>query len=153
MDHPRPVAVGIARTASTQSKKTNRVVFVSIAAVLFAGLMASDRTAGADSTPAAAAPALSTPIVAPDLAGELAKFKRVRMPFAATALSGRGHRMVAKLVEPCRYLDRIYWQQSDPAGWQLYRQLPGEQSVGAGNLRRFLRIYGSRCDLIREKTS
>jgi len=153
MDHPRPVAVGITRTASVQSKKTNRAVFASIAAVLFAGLMASDRTAGADSTPAAAAPALSTLIVAPDLAGELAKFQHVRMPFDATALSARGRKMAGKLVEACRYLDRIYWQQSDPAGWQLYQQLRGEQSVGARNLRRFLRINGSRYDLIRDNAS
>ena len=57
--------------------------------------------------------------------------------------------MVGKLVEDCRYLDRIYWQQSDPEGLQLYRQLQRENSVEAQNLRRFLRINGGRYDLIR----
>ena len=40
--------------------------------------------------------------------------------------------------------------QSDPAGLQLYRQLRGDRSIQARNLRRFLRINGSRFDLIRE---
>jgi hypothetical protein len=58
--------------------------------------------------------------------------------------------MVGKLVEACRDLDQIYWQQSDPDGWLLYRQLHGDQSVAARNLRRFLRINGGRYDLIRD---
>jgi hypothetical protein len=125
-------------------------VLASIAAVTFAGLLAAGRTAGSTTTPAAAAPALNTLIVAPDLAGELARFERVRMPFDAAALSARERKMIGKLVEACRYLDRIYGQQSDPAGWQLYRQLQGDQSLEAWNLRRFLRINGSRYDLIRD---
>ena len=131
-------------------RQTSRLLLASIGAIWFAGLMAGEQTAGADSTTAAAAPALGTLIVAPDLASELAKFKRVRMPFDTTALNARERRMVGKLVEACRYLDRIYWQQSDPAGLQLYRQLQADQSVEARNLRRFLRINGSRYDLIRD---
>jgi hypothetical protein len=115
-----------------------------IASMIFAGTMA------ADTPPAAAPPALGTLIVAPDLADELAKFKRVRMPFDAAALNARERRMIGKLVEACRYLDRIYWQQSDPEAQQLYRQLRGDESTQARNLRRFLRINGSRYDLIRE---
>jgi hypothetical protein len=133
--------------------KTNRLLFAAGIALMFAGLTAGERIARADSAaPAAPAapPALNTLTVAPDLAAELAKFKRVRMPFDATALSARERRMVGKLVDACRYLDRIYWQQSDPAGWQLYRQLQGDQSAEAQNLRRFLRINGSRFDLIRD---
>jgi hypothetical protein len=113
------------------------------ASMMFAGTMA------ADSPPAAPAPAVATLTVAPDLADELAKFKRVPMPFDA-ALNARERSMIGKLVEACRYLDRIYWQQSDPAGLQLYRQLRGDRSAQARNLRRFLRINGSRFDLIRE---
>jgi hypothetical protein len=116
-------------------------LFVSM---MFAGSMA------ADSPPAAPAPALGTLTVAPDLADELAKFKRVAMPFDVAALNARERSMIGKLVEACRYLDRIYWQQSDPAGLQLYRQLRGDRSTQARNLRRFLRINGSRFDLIRE---
>jgi hypothetical protein len=115
-----------------------------VASMMFAGTMA------ADSPPAAPAPALATLTVAPDLADELAKFKRVPMPFDVAALNARERRMIGKLVEACRYLDRIYWQQSDPAGLQLYRQLRGDRSMQARNLRRFLRINGSRFDLIRE---
>ena len=129
---------------------TRRGLFALSAAMVFAGVMAGACAAGADSAAAATAPALSTLIVAPDLAGELAKFKRVRMPFDATALNARERRMIGKLVEACRYVDRIYWQQTDPDGLQLYRQLQGNQSAEARNLRRFLRINGSRYDLIRD---
>ena len=129
---------------------TRRGLFALSAAMVFAGVMAGACAAGADSAAAATAPALSTLIVAPDLAGELAKFKRVRMPFDATALNARERRMIGKLVEACRYVDRIYWQQTDPVGLQLYRQLQGNQSAEARNLRRFLRINGSRYDLIRD---
>jgi hypothetical protein len=114
------------------------------ASVMFAGTLA------ADSPPAAPAPALGTLTVATDLADELAKFKRVPMPFDVAALNARERSMIGKLVEACRYLDRIYWQQSDPAGLQLYRQLRGDRSTQGRNLRRFLRINGSRFDLIRE---
>jgi hypothetical protein len=114
------------------------------ASMMFAGTMA------ADSAPAAPAAALGTLTVAPDLADELAKFKRVPMPFDVAALSARERSMIGKLVEACRYLDRIYWQQSDPAGLQLYRQLRGDRSTQARDLRRFLRINGNRFDLIRE---
>ena len=127
-----------------QRTDTTCVWFGLIASMIFAGTMA------ADTPPAAAPPALGTLIVAPDLADELAKFKRVRMPFDAAALNARERRMIGKLVEACRYLDRIYWQQSDPEAQQLYRQLRGDESTQARNLRRFLRINGSRYDLIRE---
>jgi hypothetical protein len=128
---------------------TRRGLFALSAAMVFAGVMAGACAAGADSAAAATAPALSTLIVAPDLAGELAKFKRVRMPFDATALNARERRMIGKLVEACRYVDRIYWQQTDPDGLQLYRQLQVDQIAEARNLRRLLRINGSRYDLIR----
>jgi hypothetical protein len=117
-------------------------------ALLFAGLTDGERTARAESA-AAASPALSTLTVAPDLPAELAKFKRVRMPFDAKGLSARERSMVGKLVDACRYLDRIYWQQSDPVGWQLYQHLKDDPSVEAQDVRRFLRINGSRFDLIR----
>jgi hypothetical protein len=115
-----------------------------VASMMFAGTMA------ADSPPAAPAAALGTLTVAPDLADELAKFKRVPMPFDVATLNARERSMIGKLVEACRYLDRIYWQQSDPAGLQLYQQLRGDRSTQARDLRRFLRINGSRFDLIRE---
>jgi hypothetical protein len=128
----------------------NRAPLAWTAAVMLTGALCAARPAGADSTRTAAAPELGALVVAPDLAGELAKFKRVRMRFDASALTARERAMVGKLVEACRSLDRIYWQQSDPEGWQLYRQLQGNQSVQAQQLRRFLRINGSRYDLIRD---
>ena len=135
---------------SVHASDTRRVWFGLFGAMVLACSVADDRAVGAGSPPAAAASALSTLIVAPDLAHELAKFRRVRMPFDATALNARERKMIGKLVEACRYVDRIYWQQSDPDGLQLYRQLQADPSTEARNLRRFLRINGSRYDLIRD---
>ena len=129
-----------------------RARFVSLAVLslpLLAGIAGGAFAAEAAPTPAPA-PAIGTLVVAPDLASELAKFKRVRMPFDSSALSARERKMIGKLVQACRLLDRIYWQQSDPDGWLLYQQLQGKPGVEARDLRRFLRINGSRYDLIRD---
>lgn len=82
--------------------------------------------------------------VAPDLDQRLAKWKRVDMPFYPAALSERERQLVHKLVEACRYLDHIYWLQSDPEGYQMYR------TTTDAKLKRFLGIHGSRWDLIDE---
>ena len=132
---------------SLHAVAAHRWRYASLLTLVLAGMMAGERAVGAEPTTAAAAPA--NPVVAPDLSGELARFKRVHMPFDATALNARERRMVGKLVAAGRYLDRIYWQQSDPDGLGLYRQLRGRTSAEAQDLRRFLRINGSRYDLIR----
>jgi hypothetical protein len=122
----------------------------SLAALLLAGFVAGGHAAGVEPPRAAMPPVLSTLRVAPDLAGEIAKFKRVRMPFDTRGLNARERKMIGKLVEACRDVDQIYWQQSDPDGLLLYRQLRGDPAIEARNLRRFLRINGSRFNLIRD---
>jgi hypothetical protein len=87
-------------------------------------------------------------VVSPTLAAELKKFKQVKMPFQASDLSSRERLLVAKLVEACRYLDTIYWQQSDREGYRLLSQLKGSSLARDAELRRFLLINGSRYDLI-----
>jgi hypothetical protein len=129
---------------SVRARDANRVWLGLFAATVVAGVLAGGHAVAADGT----APVATA--VAPDLADELAKFKRVRMPFDAKGLNARERKMIGKLVDACRYLDRIYWQQSDPAGRLLYQQLQGEHSTQARNLRRFLRINGGRYDLIRD---
>jgi hypothetical protein len=91
----------------------------------------------------------STLVVAPNLAAQLAKFKPVRMPFDASQLTPRERQMVGKLVEACQYLESIYWRQSDPEGLKLYRALAGSTAPRDVALRRYLKINGSRFDLIR----
>ena len=54
--------------------------------------------------------------VAPDLAQRLAKFRRVEMPFHSAGLTEREKKLVEKLVDASRYLENIYWRQSDPEG-------------------------------------
>src|SRR4029077_486772 len=87
-------------------------------------------------------------VIAPNLMEELAKFKPVRMPFDSAHLTARERRMVGKLVEACQDLESIYWRQSDPEGLKLYQALAGSHAPKDIALRRFLRINGSRFDLI-----
>jgi len=74
----------------------------------------------------------------------LSKWKPVQMPFHSAGLSARERELVDKLVEACRYLDAIYWRQSDPEGLRLYT------SAHDPKLRRLLAINGSRWDLLDE---
>jgi hypothetical protein len=86
--------------------------------------------------------------VAPDLTQRLAKFKRVPMPFHSAGLTPREKRMVEKLVDACRYLEDIYWRQSDPEGLTLYQSLARSKNAKDQELRHYLWINGSRFDQI-----
>ena len=86
--------------------------------------------------------------VAPDLAQRLAKFRRVEMPFHSAGLTAREKKMVDKLVDASRYLEDIYWRQSDPEGLTLYQSLASSKSPKDQELRHYLWINGSRFDLI-----
>jgi hypothetical protein len=90
----------------------------------------------------------ATLVVPPNLSTQLAKFKPVRMPFDSSRLTPRERQLVAKLVEACQSLESIYWRQSDPEGLKLYHALAGSTAPRDIELRHFLRINGSRFDLI-----
>src|SRR5579864_2112988 len=87
--------------------------------------------------------------LATGLRDQLAKWRVVRMPFNAAGLTARQRRMVQKLVDACRYLDDIYWRQSDPDGLTLFHELEGNSNRIDGEVRRMLMINGSRFDLLR----
>ena len=93
-------------------------------------------------------PAASHLAVVPDLAQRVAKFRRVHMPFDSEGLSPRERQMIGKLVDAAGLLDCIYWRQSDPEGLKLYLSLAGSKDPQDELLRRYLRINGSRFDLI-----
>jgi hypothetical protein len=86
--------------------------------------------------------------VVPDLAQRVAKFKLVHMPFNSQGLSAREIKMVQKLVDASGLLDCIYWRQSDPEGLKLYLSLANTKDPQDELLRRYLKINGSRFDLI-----
>ncbi len=86
--------------------------------------------------------------VVPDLDQRLAKFHRVEMPFHSAGLTAREVKMVEKLVDASRYLEQIYWQQSDPDGLTLYESLAGSKNPKDEMLRRYLWINASRFDLL-----
>ena len=83
-----------------------------------------------------------------DLAAQVAKFKLVSMPFSVVGLNDKEQQMVYKLVEASRYLEAIYWRQSDPQGLALLKRISGCNQVQNQKLRRFLTINGSRYDLL-----
>src|SRR5271154_2039683 len=79
-----------------------------------------------------------------DIAARLARWKQVQMPYDSSGLSAREKQVVDKLAGACRYLESVYWQQSDPEGLALYRSTKDMQ------LKRLLFINGGRFDLIDE---
>jgi hypothetical protein len=60
--------------------------------------------------------------VAPDLDARLARFKPVRMPYDASALSPRERQMVDQLVIALHQLENIFWRQSIPRAWRCTRR-------------------------------
>jgi len=88
--------------------------------------------------------------VAPDLDARLARFKPVRMPYNASALSPRERQMVDQLVIALHQLENVFWRQSDPEGLALYKALEKVDTPLARNTRHYLFINGSRWDLVNE---
>jgi hypothetical protein len=72
------------------------------------------------------------------------------MPFAMEKLGSRERQLVEKLIEACRQIEKIFWQQSDPDGLTLFRSLAGSSDPLDRALRRYLWINGSRWDLLDE---
>jgi Peptidase family M49 len=79
------------------------------------------------------------PVLTP--AERLARWQRVDMPFHGEGLSARERHLVEKLVEATRLLDRLFWRQSDEAGYRLYR------TTSDPIIKRLLGIMGGRWDL------
>ncbi|MEP6619812.1 MAG: Zn-dependent hydrolase [bacterium] len=85
-----------------------------------------------------------------DLGPQLAKFRRVEMPFSTSGLSAQEVRMVRKLVVAAQYVDSIYWRQNDSVGLALYHGLAHCPSAADRQLARFLMTNGGRFDLLDE---
>jgi hypothetical protein len=88
--------------------------------------------------------------VVPDLDARLAKFKAMEMPLDRSELSAREMQLVQKLVDAANRIEQIYWRQSDPEGLKLYGQLAKNENPLDKKVLRFLKINGSRYDLIDE---
>ena len=72
------------------------------------------------------------------------------MPFNPAGLTMPERQMVDQLVIASRYLESMFWRQSDPDGLALYRALSGDTTPLAQQVRRYLTINGSRWDLVNE---
>jgi Peptidase family M49 len=86
--------------------------------------------------------------VVPDLEQRVAKFREVHMPFQSAGLTVNERKLVEKLVEACRYLEDIFWRQSDPEALTLYESLLGSTEPRDVALRKYLWINASRFDLL-----
>ncbi|MGA9884658.1 MAG: hypothetical protein WBQ34_13150 [Candidatus Acidiferrales bacterium] len=87
-------------------------------------------------------------VVAPDLAQQVAKFKPIHISFDSSGLTENEKKMVDKLVDAAGLLDCIFWRQSDPTGLKLYLSLADKHDRQSELLREYLKINGSRFDLI-----
>src|SRR5580658_30253 len=110
----------------------------------------SAAAAQSDAATTAKSASSAKPHVVPDLAERVAKFKLVHMPFNSAGLSAREKQMVEKLVDASGLLDCIYWRQNDPQGLKLYLSLANSKNRQDMLLRRYLKVNGSRFDLIDE---
>jgi hypothetical protein len=124
------------------------ITLILIAAFLTAGIASPQSAVDSKKSSASSKSADSDLVVVPDLAGRVAKFRRVRMPFNSQGLSARERQMIDKLVDASGLLDCIYWRQSDPEGLKLYLSLAGSKNPQDELLRRYLKINGSSFDLI-----
>jgi hypothetical protein len=88
--------------------------------------------------------------VAADLDTRLARFKPIKMPFHQQGRDAKEIQLVHKLVEASNYIEQIYWRQSDPEGLKLYLSIARSTRPQDIKLRRFLKINGSRYDLVDE---
>src|SRR5579872_2833729 len=77
-------------------------------------------------------------VISPYLNQQLAKFRIVHMPFEAARLSPHERELVEKLVDASKYLEDIYWRQSDPEALDLYQSLEGSNDPRDIGLRRYL---------------
>jgi hypothetical protein len=83
-----------------------------------------------------------------DLAGRIARWRSVEMPFLTHGLSPREIKMIGKLVEAARQLDSIYWRQSDPYALTLQAQLKASSAARDRQILRYLFINGGQYDLL-----
>ena len=112
------------------------ITLILIAAFLTAGIASPQSAVDSKKSSASSKSADSHLVVVPDLAGRVAKFRRVRMPFNSQGLSARERQMIDKLVDASGLLDCIYWRQSDPEGLKLYLSLAGSKNPQDELLRR-----------------
>lgn len=130
--------------------KTLNATVVSIVLLGLAGLGGASQSNAPKKAEPSSSSTSSKLVVVPDLAQRVAKFQRVHMPFNSEALTEREKKMVGKLVDAAGLLDCIFWRQSDPEGLKLYLSLAKSTDPQDVLLRRYLKINGSRFELINE---
>jgi hypothetical protein len=88
--------------------------------------------------------------VVPDIAQRVAKFKPVDMPLNSSGLSPRERQLVDKLAEASRYIEDIFWRQSDPEALSLDQQLAASKNPSEQLARKYIFINAARFDLLED---
>src|SRR5271169_2657538 len=137
-------------TKSLALTSRSLLLLAAFAAIAVAALSpsAANPQSAAQPKPSASSASATKLYVVPNLAERVAKFKLVHMPFNSQGLSAREKQTVDKLVDASGLLDCIYWRQIDPEGLKLYLSLANSTDPQDLLLRRYLKINGSRFDLI-----
>jgi hypothetical protein len=145
---PRPFATILPMNSQRVRPLIPLVLFILISPLLFQIRARNQMRAAAK---AGVGGSIAAPLgVVPDLDARLAKFRPVEMPFARAGLSSREQNLVERLVEAANCLERIYWRQSDAEGLKLYVRLEKSVDPLDKKVLRFMKINGSRYDLIDE---
>ncbi|HME08488.1 MAG TPA: hypothetical protein VKG25_15640, partial [Bryobacteraceae bacterium] len=87
---------------------------------------------------------LALPLCALDLDSTLAPWKPLPMHLDAPGLDAKEKQIVEKLVQACRWLEGIYWEQGDPDALKLYR------STKDSRIQSLIMINGSLYSLLDE---
>jgi tetratricopeptide (TPR) repeat protein len=132
--------------AIAQSLKQNFLRLVALSSFVLLSVLAIVAQSTSTNAPTSA----STEKVAADLDARLARFKPIKMPFHDEGLSPKEIQLVHKLVDAANCVEQIYWRQSDPEGLKLYLSLQASTTPEDVKLRHFLKINGSRYDLVDE---
>jgi tetratricopeptide (TPR) repeat protein len=132
--------------AIAQSLKQNFLRLVALSSLVLLSVLAIVAQSTSTNAPTSA----SAEKVAADLDARLARFKPIKMPFHDEGLSPKEIQLVHKLVDAANCVEQIYWRQSDPEGLKLYLSLQASTKPEDVKLRHFLKINGSRYDLVDE---
>ena len=84
------------------------------------------------------------------LDAKIAQYVRVPMPFDASGLPGWQKDVLRKLIDAGRLIDRAFWDQAYPAGWDLRMRLEASEDSADRKALRLLVINAGPFDRLHE---
>lgn len=84
---------------------------------------------------------------APDIAERLAKYSPTEIAFDKSTLNEEDRKVLDKMVRAARFMDDIFWKQTDPAGLPLKKALEKSREPWAPDYLHFVKINFGPFDL------